>query len=266
MRRFEDAERRIEYLEVNETSSTYAAFGTYEWRVQEAELRVLRTDFQTAGEGQRGAFWESERGQNLLVSVGVKPVRLLANEQFLLSIITALAAVRVLRDCGADQLSIKWPNDLYWHNRKIGGILIKHNYAGERLSESIIGVGLNINQKKFLSSAPNPVSLCHIIGQDTDVRAVCQAFVHHFQTYYRAITAADSLNISAHLHLQYEDLLFRSQGFHRYEDETGQFDALIDCVDELGRLHLHKADGTRQAYAFKEVRHVLDAPIPLPQP
>jgi BirA family biotin operon repressor/biotin-[acetyl-CoA-carboxylase] ligase len=113
---------------------------------------VLRTDFQSAGKGQPGNSWESEKGKNLLFSVLLYPQHIAIDQQFILSQLVSVAILRTLNSFCAG-FSIKWPNDIYFGDKKIGGILIENSLQGSKLNTSIVGIGLNINQKTFRSDA-----------------------------------------------------------------------------------------------------------------
>ena len=120
------------------------------------------------GKGQVGNSWESEAGKNLMFSVLLHPDFVPANQQFLISQISALAVQQML-ETFVKPISVKWPNDIYWNDKKICGMLIENDIAGTKLINSIIGIGININQKKFISNAPNPVSLTQITGKEYDL-------------------------------------------------------------------------------------------------
>lgn len=119
---------------------------------------VWIADFQTAGRGQRGNSWESRNGENLTFSILFKPEFLPPHRQFLISQVCALGTYRYLTDKGMPA-KIKWPNDIYIGNKKICGMLIENSIADDKLSVSIAGIGLNLNQTHFASDAPNPTSL-----------------------------------------------------------------------------------------------------------
>lgn len=207
---------------------------------------VVWTDYQTAGRGQGSNKWESERGQNLLFSILYHPQNFPANRQFTISIAISLAIVDALGEQIGD-LSIKWPNDIYWQNGKIGGILIENRLSGHTIKESIIGVGLNVNQQKFLSDAPNPVSLWQIHGQETDREALLHAILDRFSYYINKVE----------LKQQYVSFLYRRKGYHPYSDADGVFMARFVDVEEDGHLILQKEDGQQCRYAFKEVQFII---------
>ena len=131
------------------------------------EMTTVKTDYQTSGKGQRGNSWEAEKGQNLLFSFVLYPTFLEARHQFILSQIVSLAIKEELSRW-SDEISIKWPNDIYWKEKKICGILIENDLSGIYIGRCIVGIGININQEKFVSDAPNPVSLKQITGKKHD--------------------------------------------------------------------------------------------------
>ena len=125
------------------------------------EFYTVIAECQTNGKGQRGNCWESEEGKNLTFSTVIYPTALEAKKHFIISAIASYAVYDALAQYTSG-FSIKWPNDLYWHDKKIGGILIENDMEGKYITQSIIGIGINVNQLNFLSDAPNPVSLAQI--------------------------------------------------------------------------------------------------------
>lgn len=160
-----------------------------EWREGEC---FLRTDFQTAGRGQTGNGWESEEGKNLLCSILLPPRQNL----FELNVVTSVAVHRMINGQLSilnSQLTIKWPNDIYWRDKKVAGILIENAIIGNEVKYSIAGIGLNINQTEWLSQAPNPVSLKQIDGEERKIeelmarllQEINQALKEDVWAYYR---------------------------------------------------------------------------------
>src|SRR5680860_150521 len=135
------------------------------------EGTVVLAQFQKKGRGQQGNQWESQSGKNLLASIILYPKFLKAGNQFLISKMVSLGLVEYLRHEVRD-VSIKWPNDIYIGNKKIAGILIENAIKGRNLFSTVIGVGLNLNQKNFLSDAPNPVSLYQLTGKEYNIKSV----------------------------------------------------------------------------------------------
>lgn len=128
---------------------------------------TIRTAHQTKGKGQRGKVWETEPGANLSFSIIVKP-GLLLTQSFQLLAATALAVRDELEKVLGDETKIKWPNDLYWRDRKTGGILIENVVRGRQWQWAVIGIGINVNQTKF-KGLKNPVSIKQVTGKETDV-------------------------------------------------------------------------------------------------
>lgn len=209
------------------------------------EDQVVVTDYQTAGRGQGSNSWESERGKNLLFSILFHPQTILANRQFTISMAISLAISDALEGQIGD-VSIKWPNDIYWRNGKIGGILIENRLSGYIIKDSIIGVGVNVNQQQFHSDAPNPVSLWQIHGYETDREGLLHDILNKFSEY-----------VNQNVKERYVAKLYRRKGFHPYCDKDGAFMAELKDVEDDGHLLLSDESGRERRYAFKEVSFIL---------
>lgn len=202
-------------------------------------------DYQSAGKGMGSNTWESEPGKNLLFSILVHPTWLPVRQQYLLSMAEAVAIVEVL----GEGYEIKWPNDIYFGNRKLSGTRIDVNLHGGKLRDVIIGTGININQEVFLSDAPNPVSLKNITGKEHDCDSLLQNILERFAYYYNKVQTAPQDIV----HL-YHEHLYRRTGFHCYSDKDGTFQAEIVRVAENGIITLRRTDNTLSHYEFKELR------------
>lgn len=242
----------VPLIRVEETNSTnnYLQALCDERKVE--EFTTVVADFQTSGRGQRGNSWESEPGENLLFSFVVFPEFLEARRQFLLSQIVSLAIKEELDNYVAD-ISIKWPNDIYWREKKICGMLIENDLMGRHISQSIAGIGININQKAFYSPAPNPVSLRQITGKEYDIFEILGNVMARVQSYYKLLREDDTAIIAT----RYEKSLFRKEGMHRYRDANGEFLARILSVEPEGRLILEDEMQRKRGYMFKEVEYLL---------
>lgn len=222
------------------------------------DMELATTEFQTAGRGQKGNSWESEKSKNLLFSILLHPVYVQPSKQFCISEAIALAVVKSLKEIVADELVakdflVKWPNDIYWKNKKIAGILIENELFGSTIRDCIVGVGININQQNFISDAPNPVSLYNILGVNTNVEEVLDAIIKQFVANVSMIENGQT----ALLHNEYMDSLFRRKGIYPYRDADSEFMATIKDVREDGRLILTDSDDKERIYEFKEVAIVL---------
>ena len=236
-----------------------------EWREGE---RFLYTAFQTAGRGQAGNGWESEEGKNLLCSILLPPRK----DLFYLNVLVSVAVHKVIRSllfersglCSlSEAVSIKWPNDIYYGDKKIAGILIENAILGSEVTYSIAGIGLNVNQTIFVSNAPNPVSLKLISGKETDIDALMQALMAQIET----LEAMDEAQIWAY----YREHLYRREGFWPFVEREvstaptmnadrkteGVFLAKIENVRTNGEIELRDQAGNLRIYHFKQVRYVL---------
>ena len=212
---------------------------------------VVVADYQTAGKGCGTNSWESERGKNLTFSMLIHPTDIPASQQFRITEIVSVALCEVLEQYLSSRstlhapLSIKWPNDIYVGDNKICGILIENRLQGAVIKDAIIGIGLNVNQQRFVSDAPNPVSLCQLLGHEVDREALLHDILRRF---------CDNLTHWESLHDTYCALLYRREGFHRYEDQNGILEAKLVTVTPNGRLVLEEHNGQQRSYAFKEVK------------
>lgn len=232
------------------------------------KIQLVTTDYQTHGHGQVNTVWESARGENLLFSFLFRPQHITAGEQFFLSEIACLAVAHTL-DAYTEGISVKWPNDVYHHNRKICGMLLRHTLSGAQISATLVGIGLNLNQKQFVGDAPNPVSLRQIIGRPVDREEVLNRFAHHFDRLLRAVTPPDPderLAQRQRLHREYLRRLYHHDGAHDYVDTASgeTFSAHIIDVAPTGQLTLRTTDGRLRHYHFKEVRFVVPLPSTAP--
>ena len=215
-------------------------------------LTSVYSSFQTDGRGQRGNKWESEDGKNLLFSFVIFPNGLPAREHFILLQITALALYDTL-SLYTEGISIKWPNDIYWEDKKICGTLIENDLSGMNIERSISGTGVNLNQKVFRSNAPNPVSLSQITGEEYDIEAVLHNIMDSASKYYRMYENGESDIIRK----KYFEAIYRKDGFYMYKDDNGTFDAIIEDIEKDGRLVLKDREGRVRKYLFKEVSYII---------
>lgn len=209
---------------------------------------VAVSDYQTRGKGMGTNRWESEPGKNLLFSILLHPTWIPVNQQYLLSMAEAVALCDTLREV-TDDITIKWPNDIYWKDKKISGTRIDVNLSGGILADMVIGTGINVNQTEFLSDAPNPVSLKQITGREHDREALLKDILKRFQPLQQMLKDGGTEEIVR----LYHERLYRKEGMHGYKDANGTFMAAIDYVEPSGILHLTLEDGTKREYMFKEV-------------
>ena len=217
--------------------------------------RFLYTAFQTAGRGQAGNGWESEEGKNLLCSILLPPRKNLFEMNVLVSVV-------VHRFLG-DEYTIKWPNDIYWQDKKVAGILIENAIIGNEVKYSIAGIGLNVNQTEWKSDAPNPVSLKQITRINYDLEELMYYLMDEFDE--------DMKMTTDELWAYYRDHLYRREGFWPFVEREvstaptmnadrkteGVFLAKIENVRTNGEIELRDQNGNLRTYHFKQVRYVL---------
>jgi len=191
---------------------------------------------QVAGRGQRGRSWQGEPGASLALSVVIKTDFLTVLQQFELSIAVALGVWEgVAGSTGSESLRIKWPNDLYWKDQKLGGILIESvlNTAGQ-WPWAIVGIGININQKIFDPALPNPISLFQISGQEQAPAAVAKRLCITIGTYLEQLQEQKSPALLA----AYNRLLYKREQIARFKSGDRLFSALVKEVSQQGLLCL----------------------------
>jgi BirA family biotin operon repressor/biotin-[acetyl-CoA-carboxylase] ligase len=162
------------FYEIGEVDST----NNYAMRQVQAQMAGHGTtwfaDYQNSGKGQRGKTWNARPGENILMSCVLEPVFLTVDNQFILNAAVALACFDFFATYAGEEVCIKWPNDIYWKDRKAGGILVENIIKGKHWRFTIAGTGININQTFFGAGLQNPVSLKQITGKSFDVIALAK--------------------------------------------------------------------------------------------
>ena len=203
---------------------------------------------QSSGRGQMKNFWESELGKNLTFSIVVFPDFLEIRRQFMLSKVVTLGIYRALGKY-VDKLSVKWPNDIYVDNKKLGGILIENSIMSNSIKSSVIGIGININQTEFQSNAPNPVSLKMLTNQQFDCGIVLSEILAAIDSYYSLLKAGEETRIDR----EFISALYLLNEKHSFRSEQEEFEGEIIGVNEIGQLLIKKQNGKILHFHFKEV-------------
>jgi BirA family biotin operon repressor/biotin-[acetyl-CoA-carboxylase] ligase len=210
---------------------------------------------QTAGKGQRGKNWAGEQGKNIAMSLVLEPEQLPTGpggqiiSPFYLSAVVALACFEFLKTCAGDEMKIKWPNDLYWRDRKAGGILIENKFLGKAWKWAVVGIGININQTGFDEDLPNPVSLKQITGKTFDVTGLAAAL--HGLLLKNLLQDADPEKIMQ----QYNKYLYKINELVTLRKNDTNFDTVIKEVSAQGKLVT--VDALEQEFDFGEVEWIL---------
>ena len=270
----------------------------------------IYTPYQTGGRGQTGNGWESKRGENLLFSFVLRRPPVAVSEQFRLSEwLTVLLHQTLLEflpknsntqnysknptdldtqnfknsdtqklrknptfpEPLPNQLAIKWPNDIYFGDRKLVGILVENTLQGREIAYSIIGIGVNCNQTHWEGNAPNPISLQQIVGHTLDPETILARYMQRLTESYAAAVAENQL---PDLHAYYRQVLYRGKGYYPYLErevsvvptaiatraEAGQqtFDAEVVDITPQGELLLRTREGEERMYHFKQVKYIIN--------
>ena len=234
-------------MEVEETASTNTL--AEELRPGLEDRTVVLTYRQTRGRGQVGNCWESEPGKNISMTVVLKPNGLSAGRQFAVSMAVALG-VRDFVSLHVPDCTVKWPNDVYVGDKKVAGILIEHTVMGREVAASLCGVGLNVNQERFWSDAPNPVSLRQLTGREFSLKEVLGGLLSVLERRLNGLFDFEGLE------RDFRAALYRREGVHRWADEEGEFQASVAGINEFGQLLLRETSGRERVYSFKEVRYL----------
>jgi len=242
-------------IHLDETDSTNRWLRDQVDNLDSEELTTVWADHQTAGRGCGTNKWESDSGQNLLFSVLCHPKEIPATQQFLVLEAMALAVRDTLNGClpKDETIRIKWPNDIYWHDSKLGGTLTECALSGQHMRWCIIGTGLNINQTQFSPALPNPVSLAQI----TNHRQQLEPLLRHIITYFGLRLEHLEQGGSNELHYEFMDVLYRRHGYYTYHDSNGDFEAEIVTIDKDGTLTLRDRMDCLRQYKFKEVSLII---------
>ena len=208
----------------------------------------VRTADQFAGRGQGDHTWSSDPGSNLTGSLAVFPDRFPASRQFDLSKAFALAGASFL-ELYLGHITIKWPNDLYAGDKKIGGILIETAIMGEHIRHAVLGIGININQLTFPKDLPNPVSISLLTGMHYDLTEMEDLFLESFRKQYHLIESGDLNSLDK----QYVNRLYRFGEWADYKSEDKIFNAKILGINAFGHLTLQPRSGAPQSFAFQEI-------------
>lgn len=217
------------------------------------EGAVVLARHQTQGRGAGGNSWESENGKNLTFSIHFKPVFLEPARQFYLSMAVSLGVADFISGFVSD-VSVKWPNDIYVADKKIAGILIENIIAGRRISDSVVGIGININQERFVGNAPNPVSLKQLTGVDYVLGQCLETVCNSVFKWYDLLRGEGKGKILEN----YLPRLFRVNRWAEFRTGGKIFRGKITGIDEFGELIIETAESQVMKFGFKEVEYLFN--------
>ena len=243
----------LEFIDQVDSTNTYLTGQIASGR-DLPQLHTVVCRQQTAGRGMRGNTWTSRPGDSLTFSILLRSDMLQGKQQFAVSELAAWAVMRTfasyMTDDQKQQLRVKWPNAIFYGDRKLAGILIEHSLTGTRVDYSVIGIGMNINDEAFPPELPTAISLRMITGRSLEPMEV----LIRLHSELSQLLPDFLLGRYQDVHRHYMKYLYRRDGFFLFTDIQGQFRAQIKDVTPEGRLVLQREDGWERAYAFKEVR------------
>jgi BirA family transcriptional regulator, biotin operon repressor / biotin---[acetyl-CoA-carboxylase] ligase len=222
-------------------------------------------EYQTAGQGMAGNYWISEKGKNLLLSLLFMPHFLPIRNVFLLNKAIALGVYNFIKKIIPEKsgtkssfsyrlpLTIKWPNDIYILDEKVCGIKIDNAIRGHQIQNSIVGIGININQVEFPPALLNPISLKFISGKELSVAACFSILCNEIEKQYLRLKAGHDKEINQ----EYHSSLYRLNKFSWFMDVSGSFEGMITDVDEEGRLCILGPGGKLLKYQMKDIKYLI---------
>jgi BirA family transcriptional regulator, biotin operon repressor / biotin---[acetyl-CoA-carboxylase] ligase len=217
------------------------------------EGTTIVTGFQTSGLGQNGNYWESHKEQNILLSTILHPEFLSPDELFYLNISVSLAIFDFVESFNLIGTKIKWPNDIYVGNKKIAGVLIYNDLDNGSVRNSIIGIGININQELFNTDIPNPVSLKNILNKESDLNICLEMLLNCLENRYTILKNKDFDK----LYTEYHDALYLlgQESVFIDNNKGEEFQGIIDGVRADGRIRMITPQGIR-FFEFREIKYI----------
>ncbi|MGV8877637.1 MAG: biotin--[acetyl-CoA-carboxylase] ligase [Sphingobacteriaceae bacterium] len=213
------------------------------------EGTVIMAETQFAGRGQQQQVWHAEPNMNLTISILLNPVFLSVKKQFDLTCAISVAITIVLEKMLGKNVQIKWPNDIYFRDQKLGGVLIENTIQGAQIKNTIIGIGINVNQVSFPEIIPNPVSIKQILQQDYDLKTLLYQLCASIELYYLHLKAGNADMIKA----EYLQKLYRIGELHRFEVNNEVILGVILGVNPEGWLKIRSNNALRE-YDIKQIK------------
>jgi BirA family biotin operon repressor/biotin-[acetyl-CoA-carboxylase] ligase len=239
-----------EQIDQVDSTNNYASMLLLTKRPPEGTVIVAKS--QTGGRGQGKNKWESEPYHNLTFSIILYPKFVEVTKQFEISKAISLGVADFLREF-TEKVSIKWPNDIYIGKCKVAGILMEYTILKEKISSCIVGIGLNINQVKFTSDAPNPVSLSQVTGMTYNLEECLTRLLQKLDTRYQLLAGRGADKIDR----EYEQLLYQKDEWAVYSSKGEDFEGRILGVDKNGLLKIGTRQQTVLKFDYKEVSFIM---------
>ena len=242
----------MKLIKLNAIDSTNDFLKELSKDVETENFTTVMAENQTKGKGQMGSVWVSEVGKNLTMSTLIKGLLLNPEEVFHLNVMVSISIIQVLRELNIPNLAIKWPNDIMSDTKKIAGILIENRFKSDKSIESIVGIGMNVNQNNF-NSLPNATSLGLIMSKDYDVNQLVDLIVFKIIENSKLISTT---NVSILWEIYYKNL-FKKEVLMPFEDTNkNTFFGFIIGVSIEGRLQVRLQDNAIKTFGIKEIKMV----------
>ena len=243
----------MQLIKLDATTSTNSYLKLMVKEKQLKDFTVVVCEHQTQGRGQKGNHWISEKGKNLTISILKKYDALDVRQSFGLNCLVSLAIYDVLNELSVPDVKVKWPNDIMSGNKKLCGILIENSFSGSRIKQSIIGIGLNVNQMQFGGLA-NAASVKLRTGKDYDLEYVLQKLLDRLELYFESILPQGVEGLKK----QYDKVLFRKNEWSRFSTPTDNviFTGMITGIAPSGQLRIETKERNVRTFNFKEVQMI----------
>lgn len=223
-------------------------------RLKEKKLdegTIIYSLFQTAGKGQASNIWESKENENILLSLIIYPDFIGVANQFALSKAVSLGIAKYCQQYVKD-IKIKWPNDIYYENKKLAGILIENSIKGNRIEKCIVGIGLNLNQDSFSENIPNPTSLNLITNKKYKIEKEVIKLRQEIKFYYNQLKE----NING-LDEHYINKMYKFNHWASYRINGETLKAKIIGISDFGHLQLLFENKEKKEFDLKEIEFVI---------
>ncbi len=242
------------YIVLNEINSTNEYASNLLSQFKQLDGTIVLTNYQTNGKGQANNIWISEKGRNLLISIILYPKFLTIERQFCLSMAISLGILNTIKTFTKSDVKVKWPNDIIVDEKKIAGVLIKNTISGNRIKNTIVGIGININQKDFKSLKDIAVSLSLIENKIFDLKYILKILIKNLNIYYNKLSLLQVDKLKA----EYEENLFRINELTTFQIPSKEslnakiIKGKITGVDNYGKLCV-LSDGKIKTFMHKEI-------------
>lgn len=218
----------------------------------DCKVIAITADRQSSGRGQRGTVWQSSDGENLLLTIVVRPTTLTIDTCYSISVAAALSLKESMLKFGI-ATTLKWPNDLYCNGCKLAGILLETDCEGAYVTQVFIGIGVNVNQNHFEKMSRQPTSMSLVSGKNFNIKEVMSTVVTEFIEKYATIAQGGTSTLFD----EYKKSLMGYSTPLLYRDANGEFTATIEDIHRDGQISLKCSNGELRSYYFKEVENVI---------